>query len=108
MSIGTGAQVVQISEEGIQAEALARSQLELVKDSAYRACGVGPCSPLYDLISSIPTQYTVSISVQPLDTATCLADDNCDTLQKVTVSITRPTGGGDRPIFSVSVYKVKQ
>jgi prepilin-type N-terminal cleavage/methylation domain-containing protein len=104
-SISTGFTAVKVTDEGTQAEALARTQLEAIKGSAYLSCDPTPC---YSNITGLPPQYSLSVDVQALDTPTCATDGNCNTLQKVTVSVFRPGDGGNKLIFQISAYKVKQ
>jgi prepilin-type N-terminal cleavage/methylation domain-containing protein len=89
-------------DEQTQAEALIRSQLDDIKNSDYQVNGV------YPVTVDVPSQYSVSINVEVLDTQTCIADGNCNTLQKITVAVSRPVGDGERPVLSVSTYKVKK
>ena len=103
-SMGTAQKATRITSAQGQAEALARSQLETIKNSAYLDCDPTPC---YSTITDIPAQYNVSISVQIIDTPTCSVDSNCNTLQEVAVAISRPSGGSELPVLVVSMYKVK-
>lgn len=106
LAVSTSTRATQISDEHIQAEALARSQLETIEASSYLDCNPTPC---YQVMTDLPTQYSVSLVVQTLDTPTCTTDGNCNTLQELTVTITRPTGdGGNRPVLAMSAYKVKR
>lgn len=101
-SVNTMHRNVGVLDEHIQAEALARSQLEDIKDSPYQDSGV------YPVTVDLPHQYSISINVETIDTPTCVEDGNCNTLQKVTVSVYRPTDGGERLILSVKCYKAKK
>ena len=89
---------VGLLHEQSQAEALARSQMEDIKDSTYQDSGN------YTVTVDLPTQYSISIDVE----VPAIVSANTTTLQEITVSVSRPTGEGDRPIFSVSTYKVKE
>jgi len=101
-SLNTAYRSVGVVDEKTQAEALARSQMEDIKDSTYQDSGN------YTVTVDLPTQYSLSINAEVIDTPTCETDGNCNTLQEITVSVSRPTGDGDRPIFSVSTYKAKE
>ncbi len=94
------------TDERSQAEALIRTQLDDIKAATYRLDGV------YPVTVSVPNQYSVTITVETLDeigrSSTCEADSNCNTLQDITVAVTRPEDGGDRTILSVSSYKVRE
>ena len=109
MSIVIGFRSTEVSDAQIQAEALARTQLETIKESAYLDCNPTPC---YTPIADIPSSYTISINVQALDDRdgdTCENQGNCNTLQDVTVSVFRPAGdGGNKRILTVSGYKMKR
>jgi len=101
-AIDTGYRGVRILDEKTQAEALIRSQLDAIKVSTYQDTGV------YPVTVDVPNQYSVSIAVETLDTETCVADGNCNTLQQITVIVSRTGSGEDRPVLSVSTYKVKE
>lgn len=102
VSMNTAYKNVGEAEEQIQTESLIRSQLEYIKDGAYADDGV------YPVVVDLPAQYTMVISTEVLDTPTCAADGNCNTLQVVTVSIYRPLAGAeDELILAVSAYKAK-
>jgi type II secretory pathway pseudopilin PulG len=109
ISISSSTRAVQILDEQTQAEALARSQLDAILEMTYNndpGCYPSSC---YPVTGNVPSQYSVSIEVQALDTPTCVQDGNCNTLQQVTVIISRPAGGGgNRSVLSVSAYKVKR
>ena len=108
------------------AESLARSQLESIKQEAYLdlAVSVGSLNRpkiTYDTISNVPSNYTVSITVEPIDPTSGVAysilsgppniftQDN--ELQKVTVLVTFSVGSGT-VIWDASVtvegYKVNR
>ena len=101
-AMGTAHRNVGTLDEQIQAEALIRSQLDDIKASAYQDSGV------YPVTVNVPYQYSVSINATALDTETCVADGNCNTLQKITVTVSRASSNGDRPVLAVSAYKVKK
>lgn len=102
---------VGLLHEQSQAEALARSQLEYIKNSPYDESGE------YPVTVDLPYQYGMSINV---GTPTCVevVSDNCSTVeeivgdnvttvQEITVTVFRTGGEGDRPVFSVACYKSK-
>ena len=86
--------------EDIEAENLARSQLDAILAVPY--------ADSYSLVSNIPQQYEIAINIDVIDTPTCEVDGNCNTLQLITVTVSRPREGEDRPVTAVSVYKAKQ
>lgn len=98
-SLNTAYRSVGVLDEQTQAEALARSQMEIIKDSTYQDSGNYTA-----LTIDLPTQYSLSINVE----VPTIVSANTTTLQEIKVSVSRPTGEGDRPIFSVSTYKVKE
>ena len=93
----TGYRGVGILDEQQQAEALVRSQIEDIKGSSYQDTGV------YPVTVELQSQYSMDISVEALNTPTCEEDNNCNTLQKITVSIHH----GNKPVLAVSCYKAK-
>ena len=99
-SLNTAYRSVGVLDEKTQAEALARSQMEIIKDSTYNDSGNYTA-----LTVDLPPQYSMSINVQDITPTPTLQEN---TLQEIKVSVSRPTGEGDRPIFSVSTYKVKE
>ena len=109
LALNTTYRANQIVDEKVQAEALARTQLDTVLGMTYNTnSGCFPTT-CYPVTGTLPGQYNVVITTQPKDTPTCIADGNCNTMQIVTASVSRPTGGGaSRAILSVSVYKGKR
>ncbi len=104
-AMGTAYDSVGMVDKKTQAEAMIRSQLDQIKAVVYEDSGV------YPVTISIPNQYSVTISAEALDdreTGTCADADNCNTLQKVTVSVFRSGEGGDVAVLSVHSYKVKE
>ncbi len=98
-SLNTAYRSVGVLDEQTQAEALARSQMEDIKDSTYQDSGN------YTVTVDLPTQYSISIDVE----VPTIVSANTTTLQEITVSVSRPTGdGGNRPLLSISTYKVKE
>ena len=97
----TGYRSVGILDEQVQAEVLARSQLEDIKNSSYSDAGV------YDVTIDPPPQYSMDISV---GYPSCIGTaDDCtvlvtDTLQEITVSVYH----GSKLVLSVACYKAKQ
>jgi hypothetical protein len=85
--------------EKIEAEGLARSQLDAIRASPY--------ADSYTRIANIPQQYSIEISIDNI-TPELTTDPN--SLQLVTVTISRPVGGGaeDRTVLTVSTYKTKE
>ena len=101
-AINTGYGSLRIMDEKTQAEALIRSQLDDIKALPYLDSGV------YPVTVTVPNQYSVSITVEILDTETCLDDGNCNTLHMITVAVSRTVSGGNRPVLDVSTYKVRE
>ena len=103
-------------DEETQAEALARSQLEQIKNAPYPEDPAVQGTDVYPVTVDLPTQYSMVINVvRP----TCIGEaDNCTPLeelagdevvyiQEITVSVFRTGSGGDRQVFSLACYKVK-
>jgi len=117
-AMNTAHRNVGLLDEKTQAEALARSQLEQIKNAPYPDDPYVQGDQVYDDYKiDLPTQYSIVINVvRP----TCIGEaDNCTPLeelagdevvyiQEITVSIFRTGSGGDRPVFSVAGYKVKE
>ena len=85
-SLNTAYKRVGILDEKTQAEALARSQIEEIKDSAWLADGQYPGTV------DLPPQYSIVISVDEAVTgehnaSTGGADDTYDSLKEITVSV---------------------
>ena len=97
----TGYRSVGTLDEQLQAEALIRSQLEDIKNSAYQDSGI------YPVTVSVPPEYSMDITAgYPSCVGTA---GNCttlvtDTLQEITVSVSH----GNKLVLSVGCYKVKQ
>jgi hypothetical protein len=103
-SLGTAYRSVGVLDEQTQAEALARSQIEKIKDAPYQD-SEGSGWYLNERIVDLPPQYSVSINVQDITPIPTLQEN---TLQEITVSVLRPANGGDRAIFSVKFYRTKK
>jgi prepilin-type N-terminal cleavage/methylation domain-containing protein len=106
-SLGTAYRSVGVLDEQTQAEALARSQIEDIKDSAWLTDGQYPGT------IDLPPQYSIVISVDEAVTgehnpSTWGADGTYDTLKEITVSVLRPVNGGDGAIFSIKFYRTKK
>ena len=98
---------VGILDQQLQAEILIRSQIEIIKNSAYQQSGD------YPVTVTLPPQYTMSVNVT---SPTCIGmADNCTTLdelmgesittiQEITVSVQH----GGLPVLSVAFYKAIQ
>ena len=117
-SMDTAYESVAILDEKTQAEALARSQLEQIKDAPYPEEEDVLGTDVYPVTVNLPPQYSMVINVMR---PTCIGEaDDCTPLeelfpeevnvkyiQQITVSIFRTGSEGDRPVFSVSCYKSK-
>jgi len=106
-AMSTAYRSVGIVDEQQQAETLARSQLEDIKNAPYQESGE------YPITVNLPPQYSMSITVTPpmhigtLENNTpleVLMGGPVTTIQEITVSIRH----GDKPVLSVACYKVKQ
>jgi len=105
-AMNTAYRNVGMLDEKVQAEALARSQLENIKNSDYEDSGV------YPVTVDLPPQYSMVVSA---GNPTCVLESegaegvslNTTTLQEIKVSVYRITNDGDRIIFSVACYKTK-
>ena len=113
IAIDTLYNAVNTPDEQIQAEALARSQLDEILAADYNddpGCYPDSC---YPVTVDVPSNYYLSISAQALDDReggeTCIDQDNCNTLQEVKVTVSRPSGNGEStPVLGVSVWKNKK
>ncbi len=98
----TGYRSVGIVDEKLQAETLARSQLEDIKNSTYQDSGI------YPVTVQCPSRYSIVIphAVPP----TCIGTaGNCTPLVGVTTiqEITVDVYHGNKRVLSVACYKVK-
>ena len=97
-------------------EALARSQLEQIKNAPYPEDPNAQGTDVYLVTVDLPPQYSMVINVlRP----TCIGEaDNCTPLeelvgdevkyiQEITISVFRTGSEADRPVFSLSCYKSK-
>jgi prepilin-type N-terminal cleavage/methylation domain-containing protein len=109
ITVGTVARSGQIADNQIQAEALIRSELDSILNAAFNdddQCYPDSC---YSVLIDVPSGFRVTVSAEALDSPTCIADSNCNTLQLVTVSVQKLTGDGQsKPVSHVSVYKAKR
>ena len=108
-AIDTGYGSVQILDEKTQAEALIRSQLDDIKVSPYLDNGN------YTVTVTLPPQYSMTINVEPPQQVGVnrtpleeLVGYPVTTIQEITVSVSRPSGTGNRTVLSVGTYKVKE
>lgn len=106
-SLNTAYRSVGTLDEQTQAEALARSQIEDIKDSAWLTDGQYPGT------IDLPPQYSIVISVEEAVTGEhypeiWVTDGTEDTLKEITVSVLRTASGGDRAIFSIKFYRTKK
>ena len=102
----TGYRNIGIVDEQQQAEALARSQLEMIKNATYSDTGT------YPVTVSLPTGYSISITVtSPTMIGTADNYTSLDelvgypvtTIQEITVSVYHD----DKHVLAVACYKVK-
>lgn len=100
--ITTGALGVKQVDDSVRADALARSQLELIKDAPYQP---DPASSPYPAVSGIPG-YSVAVAVEYWNASTggFQASLRNDGLQRITVTVS----SGAAQISSLSGYKVNR
>lgn len=105
-SMSTGYKSIGILDERQQADILARSQLENIKNAPYSD------NSSYAVTVSLPPRYSLSINVTPpMKIGT--ADNNTPlevlmggpvtTIQEITVSVSH----GNKSVLSVACYKIK-
>lgn len=97
-----GGRSTRVLDDQVQAEALARSQLEAIKNAAYGGACLLPSTTCYSAVFITPPQgYTITVTTTAVpppsgDVLLCdtviLPDLNC--LQKVTVKVTRTGAAG--------------
>ena len=91
LTMSGGVLAVQVNDEEVTAQALARSQMEYTKEYPYNHLGV-----TYPTISA-PADYDIHVTVQPVPGA----DTN---IQKITAVITR----AGQTVFTLQDYKVNR
>ena len=97
-ALANGSRANNILDETVQAEALARSQLEVIKSTAYNTDDL--CYPdCYSITVAEPFDYSLGVSTTQLDF------EGSNALQEIKVTVNR-TGSG-KPIFSLTTFKVK-
>ena len=109
---------VGVLDEKTQAEALARSQLEQIKNAPYPEDPTVQGTDVYLVTVDLPSQYSMVINVLRPQ---CIGEaDNCTPLeellpeevnvkyiQEIKISVFRAGSEADRPVFSLSCYKSK-
>ena len=105
-AITTSTKATGMLDEGVQAEALARSHLEAIKECDYDPFyAPGACAPMDDIV--IPFQFTVTIDPDCADDfgfnwgGTCPAAPAVDVLQRISVAVSRE----GRSVLRLMVYK---
>lgn len=98
--ITTGVIGVRQVADKVLAESLARSQLEIIKDAAYRA---DPVSVPYPAVAPIPN-YIVSVGIEYWNASTSTFGSAVwdDGLQKITVTVS----SAGTPLVQTAEYKV--
>jgi Tfp pilus assembly protein PilV len=91
LTMSGGALAVQVNDEEVTAQALARSQMEYIKELPY-----SPLALTYPKIDA-PDGYSISVSVAAVPGA------NAD-IQKVTAAIAR----AGKTVFTIQDYKVNR
>ena len=82
----------------VQAEGLARSQLEDIKNTAFNTDVA--CHPdCYSTTVTVPADFSVTVATEQLDFT------GSNALQKVSVSVSRV--GNSRPILILTTYKIR-
>ena len=95
----TGGRATRLLDDQVQAEALARSQLEDIKNTAYnRSLG---CYPnCYPVTVTVPPQYSIATKTDPLAGSICDGTQfNC--IQKITVTVKK----ADLTVLTLVTYK---
>jgi len=107
---------VGVLDEKTQAEALARSQLEQIKNAPYPEDPTVQGTDVYLVTVDLPSQYSMVINVLRPQ---CIGEaDNCTPLeelvgdevkyiQEIKISVFRAGSEADRPVYSLSCYKSK-
>ena len=109
---------VGVLDEKTQAEALARSQLEQIKNAPYPEDPTAQGTDVYLVTVDLPSQYSMVINVLRPQ---CIGEaDNCTPLeellpeevnvkyiQEIKISVFRAGSEADRPVYSLSCYKSK-
>ena len=96
----TGTRATNTLDETVQAEALARSQLEDIKNTAYNTdVGCYAAEDCYFVTVVPPSDYSLAVSTEQIDFGASNA------LQKIAVTVNR-TGSG-KPVFSLATFKKK-
>lgn len=101
MAVTTSTRATGRLDDGVQAEALARSYLEAIKECIY-AYTYDACPSVTDI--GVPDQFVVSTDVDCSDDGgftwieTCLGTE---TLERITVAVSN----GGRPVLSLTTYK---
>ena len=101
MAITTSTRATGRLDDGVQAEALARSYLEAIKECDY-AYTYDACSSVTSI--DVPDGFIVSTDIDCSDDVdftwveTCLGTES---LERVTIAVSH----GDRPVLSLTTYK---
>ncbi len=88
-------------DDGVQAEALARSHLEAIKECSYQFDYSG-CSSVTSIV--VPDQFVVSTDVDCSDDGGFSWVETCvggETLERITIGVSH----GTRPVLSLTTYK---
>ena len=113
VALNTGNEGIGDVNEQIRADALARSQLDEIRNAPYTDGGeypesvASPVTGVYLVTVDVPSEYSLTITVQTIDERAgpldCADQGNCNTFQEITVSVFS-SGGGDRPILTLKSY----
>lgn len=96
--LATAARATFITDERTTAASLAKSQMEYIKNQNYDNIN-NP--PQYDLLSDLPTSFSVTVTASRLDPEGDGLDDD-DGIQNIVVTVMR----GSRTIITLEDYKV--
>ena len=96
--LATAARATFITDERTTAASLAKSQMEYVKNQNYDNIN-NP--PQYDLLSDLPSSFSVTVTASRLDPEGDGPDDD-DGIQNIVVTVMR----GSRTITTLEDYKV--
>jgi len=100
VGMSTSSKYVIVNQEHVNAESLAKSQMEAIKRWEYDAAGIPPNYEAAKL-TDITTGYDINIAAERLEADPDNDPSEDDGLQQITVTITR----GGRTILTLEGYK---
>jgi type II secretory pathway pseudopilin PulG len=107
-ALATSSRSARILDEQVEAGELAQAQIAQVQKAAFNSditCYLLEPNICYPPTVTPPPQYTISTKAEDIldPDGTCVDELNCNTLQKVTVTISRPSG----VVFTMTTIKKK-